>query len=300
MKIGILSMRGRGYHPNRRLFEASALLGHHAFLVDPTRCIPEIRDGSCGLRCGGKVLRPDVLLPRLGATIKDFSVTLIRHAEESGIRVINGHRAILLARNKFLTLQRLGAEGLPVPDTCLVTNRKNLDLAVSRLGGYPVVVKTVDSRQGMGVALLDSPLTGGFIIHTFEEKRRGLMVQRYIPPEGRADIRAFVLGGRVAAAVQVSARRGEFRANVHLGGRSRKITLPESLERLAVSAARALGLEIAGVDLIVDPLGRPWILEVNYSPGFRGLEASTGLDIASHIIRHATEERKGVPWKSPS
>jgi ribosomal protein S6--L-glutamate ligase len=151
-----------------------------------------------------------------------------------------------------------------------------------------VVIKTPCSRQGSGLILAESNLTAQFVIHNLNDVRSGVLIQEFIPPHQRSDIRAFVLGNRVIAALELRPKRGDFRSNIHLRARPKPIRLTRELQRLAVRSTQLLGLEISGTDIIVDSDGRPRVLEVNYSPGFRGLEASWGVDIASQILQYAT------------
>jgi ribosomal protein S6--L-glutamate ligase len=208
--------------------------------------------------------------------------------------VVNGFKSILLARNKFLTLQTLADHGMPVPDSHFVSNIKNFERAVAALGGYPVVVKTPNSRQGKGVMLVESSLTAQSIMDKLQAKKQGLLVQEFIGLQGREDIRAFVLGDKVIGAMTLKPGRGDFRSNVHQKGSAKVITLNKKLKELAIESSRALGLEISGPDIILDGNGKPRVIEVNYSPGFKGLEAATGLDIASGIIRYVTQTGGGT------
>lgn len=294
MLIGILSVRNQRYHPNRRLIEAGTELGHKVSLIHPRHCFSRIGAGKAVLKMPSINERPDVLLPRIGATINDYALSLVRHFELSGFRVVNGFQSILLARNKFLCLQALGSKGISIPHSHLVGNLEQFENAIKRLGGYPVVVKALSARQGTGVVLVDSPVTGEFIIHNLQDRSQGLLVQEYMASDGRRDIRAFVLGNRVAGAMELRPRSRDFRSNIHLTGSGRPVELRPALARLAIRSTRTLGLEISGTDIIIDANGIAKVVEVNYSPGFRGLEASTGLDIASEIIRYATERYGGA------
>jgi ribosomal protein S6--L-glutamate ligase len=161
---------------------------------------------------------------------------------------------------------------------------ENFERAVADLRGYPVVVKTPASRQGQGVMLVDSSVTAGFIMANLPVSTTGVLVQEYIPPETRRDIRAFVIGGELVAAVELKPRQGDFRSNIHQGGNGTRLTPTEDLTILSASASGALGLEIAGIDIVIGDGGRMQVIEANYSPGFKGLEEITGLDIASRII----------------
>ncbi len=292
MVIWILTVRSHRYHPNKRLLEAAALLHQEAFLIHPGRLYLGVTGQKLGV--GRLVRRPDpqVVLPRLGATIKEYGLTAVRHLQQMGIRVLNGYEPLLLASNKFLSIQTLAVKGLPVIDTFYASNQANFKGALDALGGFPVVVKAANSRQGSGVfrlATLDQATP------TLEEhlgQGRGLLVQRYIPPEGRRDFRVLVVGEEVVGAMSLTPRKGEFRANVHLGGKAVGFEPRKELRALAIRASEALGLDIAGVDVIQDGSGALRVMEVNSSPGFKGLEGCTGKDIAAGILRNAIRRGK--------
>ncbi len=296
MHLGIITARDAGYHPNRRLLEAGAAKGVRVSLLHPFRL-------WCGL-AGGKPLAAglpqleglSVVLPRVGATISDYSHTLLRHLELMGLPLVNGSRAIGICRHKFLTLQVLAAAGLPVLDTYLVNSARGYADALERLGGPPVVVKLVSSRQGAGVFLVQEagsdPLLGEERLSQVMQQRQGVLVQRFLPPQGRRDIRVLLLGQEVAGAMEISPPAGDFRANVHLGGQGRALEVESGLAGLARQAAAAVGLDIAGVDLMQDAEGVLWLGEVNYTPGFRGLEQATGLDMAARILDFALERAR--------
>ncbi len=286
MHIGILSARSPKTYPNRRLVQAAFMLGHSAAVVHPKTCFSEIRRGSIRVKAPERTAAVDVILPRIGATIKDSALTLLRQFELSGIPVVNGTRAIGLARNKFAALQALAEQGVRVPYTYFVSNVKTFRKAVKILGGYPVVIKTPQSRQGTGVALVDSQRTGEFFFEHFPAETTGMLVQEYLPPDHRHDIRAFVIGGRVVAAIVLRPRKGDFRANLHLRGSGAPVKLDKKMSALAVRTAEAMTLEISGVDIIVQEGGSAKVLEANYSPGFRGLEAISNQDIAAEIVRY--------------
>jgi len=164
---------------------------------------------------------------------------------------------------------------------------------VKGLGGYPVVAKMPSSRQGSGVALVESKVTAEFIMHNLQDNSRGLLIQEYIAPIGRREIRAFVIGDRVAGAMELMPNPDDFRSNIHLAGQGKGMILDPKLSDLAVRSAKVLGLEIAGTDIIVGEDGAPRIIEVNYSPGFRGLEKVTGLDVAAGIIGYVEDKLRG-------
>lgn len=286
MNIGIISVRGSDYHPNRRLSEAAAEQGHRIILVHPYRLWPGLVKNEPGM-VGKPGIEPlDVVLPRQGATVGDSCLALIRHFSLMGIPIVNDLDSIRLTKDQFHTLQALAVSRIPVPDTLFVNSPEGLQEAIPRLKGYPVVVKQVSGRQGEGVILVETKHHLELVIREYMDKRKGLLVQRFIPPAGRQDIRVLVVGGKVAGAMELRPEKGDFRANYHLSKESRSRDLSPELEGFALKASAAVGLEIAGVDLIVDQNDRASIIEVNYSPGFKGMEAATGLDIAARIVEY--------------
>lgn len=289
MVIWILTVRSNRYHPNRRLLEAARLQRQDAFLVHPGRLFLGVN--SRELIMGGQVRhrRPGLVLPRIGATIKEYGLTAIRHLQLMGIPLMNTFDALLLASNKFLSLQSLAAERIPVLETRYASNWQNFEDSLKSLGGFPIVIKLARSRQGSGVFLLGSLEEARPVLQDQLERGQGLLMQRYIPPDRRKDYRLFVVGEKVVGAMSIKPKRGEFRSNIHLGGKAEKIEPGDELSALAIRSAKVLGLDIAGVDVILDELGF-CILEVNSSPGFKGLEKCTGKDIAGEIIRYAMEK----------
>jgi ribosomal protein S6--L-glutamate ligase len=300
MHIGVLSARGPEAHPNQRLIASGRALGHPVTLIHPKDCVARLTGGTTRTHMKSASDGLDAILPRIGATINDYALTLVRHLELSGLKTVNGFHSILLARNKFLTLQTLVRAGIPVPDSFWVSNRENFERAVADLGGYPVVVKTPAGRQGQGVMLVDSSVTAGFIMANLPVSTTGVLVQEYIPPETRRDIRAFVIGGELVAAVELRPREGDFRSNIHQGGNGTRLTPTGDLTILSLTASRALGLEIAGIDMMIRDDGRTQVIETNYSPGFKGIEEITGIDIALRIIAFVVEREKEGPCASPS
>lgn len=286
MKLGVISVRGEDYHPNRRLGEAARLLGHQLVFLHPFRTWSAIVGGGAGLLSQGALPEMDVVLPRVGSTLSDYSLSLIRQLELMGYPVVNRAAAIELARHQYLTLQALAGAGLPVPDTVLVNRPQGWAAAVEKLGGYPLVLKLVSGRQGRGVALLAGPEEAAKAQALLLHQRRGLILQRYYPPEERRDLRVMVIGGQAVAGMALKPPAGEFRGNVHLGGQVTNLAPEGEPARLAVAAAHALGLEVAGVDILETGEGLR-LLEMNYSPGFKGLEEASGLDVAAGLVQYA-------------
>jgi ribosomal protein S6--L-glutamate ligase len=293
MNIGIITVMGPHYHPNRRLGEAAAEQGHRVTLLHPYKVWPELEDNILSLVGMPVMASLDVVLPRQGATVGDSCLALIHHFSLMGIPVVNGLDSIRLTKNKFLTLQALAKARIPVLQTVFVNSAKGFHEALIRLGGYPVVVKQVSSRQGEGVILIEKARNEQAVTRKYLDKRKGLLVQPFIPPEGRQDIRVLVVGGNIAGAMELHPKKGDFRANYHLSKESRPRDLTPELTRIALKATNAVGLEIAGVDVMVDNNGKVSVVEVNYSPGFKGLEAATGFDIAGRIVGYVVDTYSG-------
>ncbi|MFO8164839.1 MAG: ATP-grasp domain-containing protein [Thermodesulfobacteriota bacterium] len=289
MNMGIITVRGAHYHPNRRLREAAIERGHQITLVHPYRLCSELKDSTLSIKGIHAMASLDVVLPRQGATVGDSCLALIRHFSLMDIPVVNDLDSIRLTKNKFFTLQALAKAHIPVLHTIFVNSTKAFHDAVIRLGGRPVVVKQVSSRQGEGVILLDKTCDEQMVTRKHLNKRKGLLVQRYIPPEGRQDIRVLVVGKNIEGAMELRPKKGDFRANYHLSKESRPRDLTPELRKIALDAMEAVGLEIGGVDIMVEKDGKVNVIEVNYSPGFKGLEAATGLDIAGRIVDYVAD-----------
>jgi len=287
MKIGIITVRDNTYHPNGRLLQAAAERGQHAVLLHPYRMWPKVGENGLGFEGQTDPGPFDVILPRQGATIGESSLTLIHHLSRMGVPLVNGYEAVCLSRSQIMTLQILTAKKLPVPDTIFVNSRKGVRQAVAAIGGYPVVVKQVSGRQGTGTQLLNNETVAESIFTDDFDNRTGILLQRFIPVAGRQDIRVLVVGQKILGAMEMKPKDGDFRANYHLTQESRSIQLTPTLEDMALKAARAIGLDIAGVDLIIDAGGNTYVIEMNYSPGFNGFEKATGLDVAGKIIDFA-------------
>lgn len=289
MNIGIISVRDHQYHPNKRLIEAGRQLGHPVDLLHPYHTWPVLMEGRKRFIGERAVDLPDVVLPRQGAEIGDACLSLIRHLTFSGIPVLNTAEAIIRSRNQFVSLQTLDSVGIPFPDTVFINAVKGFDEAVETLGGFPVVVKQVRGRQGSGIVLVRDPADAEEVVFPHLDRYFGLLVQRFIPPSERTDIRILVIGGKIAGAMALAPAEGDFRANYHIAGKGEAVALSSEQQRAAIASVDAIGLEIAGVDMMVSA-GGIQVVEVNDSPGFRGLEAVTGTDIARQIIQHALDQ----------
>lgn len=283
-RIGVLTVRGMDYHPTRRLAQAAEQRNGRILAVHPYTVWPGFVDGRAVLLGDPAAQGLDAVMPRQGAEIKDACLPLVGHLARMGVPVINSQESIELARHKFLTLQTLAAAGLPVAGTFFATAIEGLRDALAGFGAAGGVVKPVSGRQGGGVMRMRPGDPPPPQVTAELDNGRGVVVQEYIPPAGRQDLRVLVIGGQVAAAMSLVPAEGDFRANFHLGGRAGAVDPPPAILDLAERAAGSLGLQIAGVDLMIDADGRTWVNEVNYAPGFRALEAATGKDIAGAMI----------------
>jgi ribosomal protein S6--L-glutamate ligase len=285
--IGVLTVQGKDYHPTARFTEAAAARGAVVVPINPYDVQPAYHKNRPILQGDPDASSVQAVLPRQGAEIKTACLPLIAHYEQMGVRVINGLHAIQIARNKFFMLQALTRADLPVPNTLFAPSLEGCRQARHFFSPDPVVLKPISGRQGTGLHCLSPGDATPQDIEAQLTSGRGVLVQAYIPAAQRRDFRVFVIGREVAGAISLQPPDGDFRVNVHIGGLSTPIDLSPEMADMAVRAAAAMELEIAGVDLIVGDQSGPAIIEVNSSPGFRSLEATTGKDIAGAVVDYA-------------
>ena len=287
MKIGILS-RGPQNHSTRRLSETALTAGHAAEILDPFGFYLHIGGTGNRITYHGKPAEDfDVIVPRLSRTTAQYGEEVLAHFEWIGTPVVNRAKAIAAARHKFHSLRLLAQHGLPIPPSLTVGSAAFLEDAVAEVGEYPFILKPFHGTHGTGVMLLDTPTSLTSAVDALCDLHQDYVIQSFIAEAGGVDIRVLVVGGEVVAAMKRRAPPGEFRANIHKGASGETITLPDEYIRLAIEAAAALELKIAGVDLLQTNEG-PVVLEVNPSPGFEELESVTGIDIAGAIIEFVT------------
>ena len=287
MKIGILS-RGPQNHSTRRLSETALTAGQAAEILDPFGFYLHIGGTGNRITYHGKPAEDfDVIVPRLSRTTAQYGEEVLAHFEWVGTPVVNRAKAIAAARHKFHSLRILAQHGLPIPPSLTVGSATFLEDAATEVGEYPFILKPFHGTHGTGVMLLDTPTSLTSAVDALCDLHQDYIIQSFIAEAGGVDIRVLVVGGEVVAAMKRSARPGEFRANIHKGASGETIRLPDEYIRLAIQAAAALELEIAGVDLLPTNEG-PVVLEVNPSPGFEELESVTGIDIAGVIIEFVT------------
>ena len=287
MKIGILS-RGPQNHSTRSLSEAAFRAGHAAEILDPFGFYLHIGNANNRITYQGRPAEDfDVLIPRLSRTTVRYGEEVVAHFEWIGTPVVNRARAIAMARHKFHSLRILAQHGLPIPPSLTVGSAAFLEGAVVEMGDYPFILKPFHGTHGTGVMLLDTPTSLTSAVDALCDLHEDYVIQPFIAEAGGVDLRVLVVGGEAVAAMKRSAPIGEFRANVHRGASGEAVSLPDAYTDVAIRAAAALELEIAGVDLLQTNAG-PVVLEVNPSPGFEELESVTGINIADAIVEFVT------------
>lgn len=288
MVVALLSREPKSYS-TRRLVEAGTELGQKVRVYDTLKFSLELAQNAPGLLYHGKSL-PTVhaVLPRVGASVTYFGTAVVRQFEQMGTYCVNSALAISNSRDKLKSLQLLSKHDIGIPTTTFVRDREDLLAAIDRVGGAPVIIKVLEGTQGVGVILAETEAVAASIVETLHSARQNVLIQKFISESKGRDIRAFVVGDRVVAAMRRIATREEFRSNLHRGGRSEKVKLTANDERIAVRSAQILGLQVAGVDMLESANG-PLVMEVNSSPGLEGIEATTHVDVAGAVMAHIAE-----------
>ncbi len=291
MRIGILSRNARLYS-TRRLVEAGRARGHRMRVLDTFDFAVSMEEGFPDLYYRGKPLPAvDAVIPRIGASITYFGTAVVRQFEQMEVFCANSALGIANSRDKLRSLQMLSKFDIGIPPTEFVSRRKDVLPAIRRLGGAPVIIKLLEGTQGVGVILADSEKVAQAIVETLQSTRQDVLLQKFIAESRGTDVRAFVVGDRVVAAMRRRAQGTEFRSNVHRGGKAEAIDLPEKYEETAIRAAQVLGLRVAGVDMLQAADG-PQVAEVNSSPGLEGIEKATRIDVADAIIQYMEDRIK--------
>ncbi|GHB28033.1 30S ribosomal protein S6--L-glutamate ligase [Salinicola rhizosphaerae] len=297
MHIGILS-RNRNLYSTRRLIEAAEQRGHGVRVVDTLRCYMNIASHRPSIHYKGEELEPfDAIIPRIGASVTFYGCAVLRQFEMMSTYVLNDSVAITRSRDKLRSLQLLSRKGLGLPVTGFAHSPDDIPDLITMVKGAPLVIKLLEGTQGIGVVLAETNQAAESVIQAFMGMKANIMVQEYIKEAKGADIRCFVIGDKVVAAMKRQAAEGEFRSNLHRGGTASVIRITPEERSTAIRAAKAMGLRVAGVDLLRSNHG-PVIMEVNSSPGLQGIEAATGKDIAGQIIEHL-EKNAVAPKKAP-
>ena len=291
MKIAILSRNSKLYS-TARLVEAARTRGHRVRVLDPLRCYMRIAPGDFAVHYKGRALADyDAVIPRVGASITFYGTAVLRQFEMMGVYTPNSSDAILRARDKLRCLQMLAREKIGLPATVFGDYPDDTADLLAMLGDPPHVIKLNEGAQGNGVLLAERSSASQGMIEAFRGLYANFLVQEFIREARGADIRCFVVGGKVIAAMRRQARAGEFRSNLHRGGSATPVKLSQSEVDTALRAARTMGLNVAGVDLLRSRRG-PLVLEVNSSPGLEGIEAATGVDVAGEVIEYLARRQR--------
>lgn len=283
MKIAILS-RNKKLYSTRRLIEVARARGHEVAVVDVLRCYMNIASHQPRIHYRGEHLEHfDAVIPRIGASVTFYGTAVLRQFEMMGVYCINESVAISRSRDKLRSLQLLSRKGIGLPVTGFAHSPDDIDDLLKMVGGPPVVIKLLEGTQGIGVVLAETRKAAESVIEAFMGLKANILVQEYIKEAGGADIRCFVVGGKVVASMRRQAPEGEFRSNIHRGGSASNIRITPEERSTAVRAARIMGLNLAGVDILRSNHG-PVVMEVNSSPGLEGIEGATHKDVAGAIL----------------
>jgi len=294
MRIAVLS-RNKRLYSTRRLVEAALIAGHSIRVIDHVRCFMDISADQPTVHYKDEEFRPtdfDAIIPRIGSSVTFYGCAVVRQFEMMGVYCVNESVAITRARDKLRSLQLLSRKGIGIPVTSFANSPDDVDGLIREVGGAPLVIKLLEGTQGIGVVLAETQKAAASVIQAFMGNKTNILVQEFIEEAGGSDVRCFVVDGKVIAAMQRQAPEGEFRSNLHRGGTAAVVRLTPKERATAVRAAKVMGLTVAGVDILRSERG-PLVMEVNASPGLRGIEEATGIDVAGLIVK--TLERNAKP-----
>ncbi|WP_425406483.1 30S ribosomal protein S6--L-glutamate ligase [Hwanghaeella sp.] len=291
MKIAMLA-RNPNLYSHQRLKEAAEERGHELDIINTLRCYMNIASRRPEVYYNGEKLPLyDAVIPRIGASVTFYGLAVLRQFEMMGVYPLNESVGIGRSRDKLRSMQLLARDGIGLPVTTFAHDPKQTEEVLKLAGGAPLVIKLLEGTQGIGVVLADTDRSAKSVIEAFRGAGVNILVQEFIKESGGTDIRALVVGGKVVAAMQRSGAEGEFRSNLHRGGSARPIKISPEERSTAVRAAKAMGLNVCGVDMLRANHG-PVVMEVNSSPGLEGVEKATGIDIAGKIIDYIAKHAK--------
>lgn len=299
MTIAVLS-RNASLYSTRRLVEAIEARGHEAVVMDHLKCDLVIEDAGPTIYYEGKSVDDiNAIIPRIGASVTFYGTAVVRQFEMMNVFTTTASQAIVRSRDKLRSMQLLSGAGLPLPKTAFTNYSKEEKSLIDHVGGSPVIIKLLEGTQGLGVVLAETRKAAQSVIEAFHGLKARIIVQEFIKEAKASDLRVFVIDGKVVGAMKRTGKEGEFRSNLHRGGKAELVKLNRKEKSAAIKAAQAMGLAVAGVDMLQSERG-PLILEVNSSPGLEGIEKATEIDIAGKIIEHIEANRpkmKGVKSK---
>jgi ribosomal protein S6--L-glutamate ligase len=283
MKIGILSRKPELYS-TRRLMEAAKQRGHDVLVIDPLKCYMNITPHHPAIHYRGESLEGfDAIIPRIGASITYYGTAVVRQFEMMGVFSLNESVAVTRARDKLRSLQLLSRKGVGLPVTGFAHSTKFKNDLIEMVSGSPLIIKLIEGTQGKGVVLAETQKAAESVIEAFEKLDANFLVQEFIKEAAGRDIRCFIIGDKVVAAMMRKSKEGEFRSNLHRGGEATPIKITPEERTMSVRAAKIIGLNVSGVDILRSKHG-PLVMEVNSSPGLQGIERATGKDVAGMII----------------
>jgi ribosomal protein S6--L-glutamate ligase len=292
-KLAVLSRNPKLYS-TARLVEAARGLGADVVVIDPLECVVNLSKRRPEIDLHGRAVKDIAgVIPRIGASITFYGLSVLRQFEMMGVFAANESQAVARSRDKLRTLQLFSRHDIGIPPTAFARRREDLRDAIQRVGGTPVVLKLLEGTQGVGVILAESVSSAESVLDAMRSLKQNILIQAFIREAKGQDIRAIVVGDRVVAAMRRKAAEGEFRSNVHRGGSTAAVELDDEYERTAIEAAQVLGLNIAGVDLMPSDDG-PMVLEVNSSPGLQGIETATGVDVAGAMVQFVLDHLDGA------
>jgi ribosomal protein S6--L-glutamate ligase len=299
MRILILS-RSPALYSTSRLVLAARSRGHTATVADPLDFHIVVSRGRPSMFLGNQVVpEADIVIPRIGASITNYGLAVVRQFDMMGVPVLNTSVAIARSRDKLRSIQLLTKKDIDVPKTVCARTPDSVELALSFVGGTPAIVKLQQGAQGIGTMIAETPQAVTSLLETLWAMGQDIILQEYIAESKGRDYRAIVVGGRVIAAMRRQAKKGEFRSNLHRGGHGVSVTLDRRYRIAAVAATKVMGLEVAGVDMLEAKSG-PKILEINSSPGLEGIERASGIDVAGAIIEQAEKYAERRKRRRPS
>jgi len=289
LRIFILSVNKNIYSTKRIAIEAE-LLGHQVIVINHTKCTVKLgaHQPTIYLKGHNIIDFADAIIPRIGTTVTKHGAAVVKQFEMNGLYSTARSLGILRSRNKARTLQILNRKHIPIPPTVFAINPKNIDEQIALLGGPPVIIKLQEGTQGKGVILAETIQSAKSILDTFYKMDTSILIQQFIKESNGEDIRAFVVGNKIVAAMKRIGQKGEFRSNIHQGGVGKEVQLTQQEQKMALKATKYLGLPVAGVDMIRSKKGS-LLIEVNSSPGLEGIETATNVNIAKEIIIHLEE-----------
>ena len=291
MKIAMLA-RNAELYTHRRLKEAAEARGHQLDIINTLRCYMNIASRRPEVYYNGEKLEGyDAVIPRIGASVTFYGMAVLRQFEMQGVFPVNESVGIGRSRDKLRSMQLLARDGIGLPVTTFAHDPRQTDEVLKLAGGAPVVIKLLEGTQGIGVVLADTDRSAKSVVEAFRGAGVNILLQEFIKEAGGTDIRAIVVGGKVVAAMKRTGAEGEFRSNLHRGGSAQVIKLSPEERSTAIRSAKAMGLNVCGVDMLRSNHG-PVVMEVNSSPGLEGVEKATRLDIATKIIEYIEKNAK--------